>query len=369
MTYHAFLIAGFSLLLGLAAGVVMHRADFCIAGMFRDLFLTGVDGMQRSLLLLIAASMVLLEVGRLAGLLPGMQVLYKTPALTNLLGGILFGIGMVLAGGCVVGTLYKMGAGRFPSLLAFFGLLAGSVLYAEIHPVWMAWTDYLKLPVTGKTLPVHLGLATTPMIFGLAVILAVPLWRWLRTGAMVRPSVVSGYLQPWKAALLLALIGAAACGLLGSPMGITTSYAKMGSWIEQLFFPEHVAGLAYFQTETMMAVERFGGGPLSGGGGPRLDGVVVLQFPLIAGIVLGAAVSAILLGEFRLSFRLPWRQAFSAVLGGIAMGLASRLAPGCNVWHLLGGGPLLVTQSLLFILGLFPGAWLGARLFVNVVLR
>lgn len=181
--------------------------------------------------------------------------------------------------------------------------------------------------------------------------------------------MVSGYIQPWKAALLLALIGAASCGLLGAPVGVTTSYAKMGSWLEQLFFPDHVASLAYFQAEALMAVERFGGGPLYGGGGPRLDGVVLLQFPLVAGIVMGSAASAIALGEFRLSFRLPWRQAFSAVLGGVLMGLASRMAPGCNIWHLLGGGPLLVTQSLLFILGLFPGAWLGARLFVKVVLR
>ena len=130
-----------------------------------------------------------------------------------------------------------------------------------------------------------------------------------------------------------------------------------------------MAGLAYFQAETLMAVDRFGGGPLYGGGGPALDGVVLLQFPLIAGIVLGSAASAMTLGEFHLSFKLPWRQAFSAVLGGVVMGLASRLAPGCNIWHLMGGGPLLVTQSLLFILGLFPGAWLGARLFVKVVLR
>ncbi|BCA80777.1 YeeE/YedE family protein [Desulfuromonas sp. AOP6] len=369
MTFHTFLIVGSSLLLGLAAGVVMHRADFCIAGMFRDVFLAGVHGMQRSLLLLIASSMVLLEAGRLAGLFPTMEVLYKTPALTNLLGGFFFGIGMVLAGGCVVGTLYKMGAGRFPSLLAFLGLLVGSVLYAEIHPAWMVVTDHLKLPLAGKTLPVHLGMTTTPMVLGLAVILAFPIGRWFRTRAMERPTVVSGYLQPWKAALLLALIGVSSCWLLGAPLGVTTSYAKMGSWMEQLFFPEHVAGLAYFQAETLMAVDRFGGRPLYGGGGPTLDGVVLLQFPLIAGIVLGSAASAMTLGEFHLSFKLPWRQAFSAVLGGVVMGLASRLAPGCNIWHLMGGGPLLVTQSLLFILGLFPGAWLGSRLFVKVVLR
>ena len=41
---------------------------------------------------------------------------------------------MVLAGGCVVGTLYKMGSGSVASAVAFVGLLAGSALYGEWHP-------------------------------------------------------------------------------------------------------------------------------------------------------------------------------------------------------------------------------------------
>jgi hypothetical protein len=43
------------------------------------------------------------------------------------------------------------------------------------------------------------------------------------------------------------------------------------------------------------------------------------------------------------------------------MALGSRMAQGCNVWHLLGGLPLFSLPSLLFLVGLFPGAWLGGR--------
>jgi hypothetical protein len=38
------------------------------------------------------------------------------------------------------------------------------------------------------------------------------------------------------------------------------------------------------------------------------------------------------------------------------------MASGCNVWHLLGGLPIMAIQSMLFLAGLIPGAWLGARL-------
>ena len=57
------------------------------------------------------------------------------------------------------------------------------------------------------------------------------------------------------------------------------------------------------------------------------------------------------------------------MIGGIGMGLASRMASGCNVWHVLGGLPILAWQSLLFVAGMIPGAWLGSKLLVKVVVR
>ncbi|MEJ2201296.1 MAG: YeeE/YedE thiosulfate transporter family protein, partial [Desulfuromonadaceae bacterium] len=97
----------------------MHRSDFCMAGMFRDLFLFRDYSMLRVLLLLVLVSMVLFESFRLLGLLHLPFPLFAPPCWANLIGGTLFGVGMVLAGGCVVGTLYRLGAGSLPSLMAF----------------------------------------------------------------------------------------------------------------------------------------------------------------------------------------------------------------------------------------------------------
>jgi hypothetical protein len=88
----------------------------------------------------------------------------------------------------------------------------------------------------------------------------------------------------------------------------------------------------------------------------------MIQFPLIAGIVLGSFISALLLREFKIYWRVPGKQFLITLGGGMLLGLSSRMALGCNVWHLLGGLPILALQSLLFLVGLLPGAWAGSRL-------
>ena len=49
------------------------------------------------------------------------------------------------------------------------------------------------------------------------------------------------------------------------------------------------------------------------------------------------------------------------------MGLASRMAPGCNVWHVMGGLPVFSLSSLLFVLGLLPGAWAGGKIVSRIL--
>jgi len=58
------LLAVGSLLLGLAAGAVLHRSHFCLAGMFRDLFLFRRFDKLRSLLLYVAVTLLLFEGAR-----------------------------------------------------------------------------------------------------------------------------------------------------------------------------------------------------------------------------------------------------------------------------------------------------------------
>jgi uncharacterized membrane protein YedE/YeeE len=362
------LIIGTSLLLGVVAGIVMHRSDFCVAGMFRNFFLFGHTFMLRCLVLLVAASMVLFEAAHQLGLLASYPFpLLGSPSLANVCGGFFFGIGMVLAGGCVVGTLYKMGSGSFPSFLAFIGLIAGSALYAEIHAWWLPFARATTFCPGKVTIPQMIGVAPPLVLAGMFACAIYPCRGWFRGGQWVRRSSAAGYLQPWRAAICLAFIGTLSYICIGMPLGVTTAYTKFGAYAERLFFPKHVAGLPYFQATSLDYLTPFGGMRLTGGAGPRLDAIAAIQFPLIAGIVCGGALSALMLHEFKVYVRVPLRQCVSAVAGGVIMGLASRMAPACSVWHLFGGLPVLAGQSVLFLVGLLPGAWLGSRILTKAV--
>jgi uncharacterized membrane protein YedE/YeeE len=348
----------------------MHRGDFCIAGMFRDLFLFRRTAALKALLLAAGLSALGFEAARAVGLL----VAYPFPllgaaSLATVLGGLAFGIGMVLAGGCVVGCLYKLGAGSILGLVTLVGLVAGSTLYAEMHPWWSSLARSTAVLGPAITVPQALDLPPwlllVPLLVGAGLLLA----RWTVRGDLVRTTYPEGYLQPWKTAASLATIGMLSYLLVGMPLGITTAYAKAGAYVESWLVPEHAEGLAYFRVESLDYVPPLTGTRVRGGPGPRLDAVAAVQFPLILGIVAGSALSALLLRELRVRLRLPWRQYVSALIGGILMGLAARMAPACNVWHLLGGLPILALQSLLFIAGMVPGAWVGSRLVARFVLR
>jgi uncharacterized membrane protein YedE/YeeE len=364
------LIITSSLAIGLVAGFVMHRSDFCVTACFRDLFLFRDTFLLRQLLLLVVVSMALFEIGRLSGLI-GQQPfpLLGPPSLGNLIGGFVFGIGMVLAGGCVCGSLFKLGAGSAASLIAVLGMLAGSALYAEIHPQWAGFAKATVL-VPGKvTLPQWLDLSPALLLLPLAAIGALWLQREFRAGRMTRPSFAAGHLAPWKAAMILAGLGFASYVLVGMPMGITTTYSKLGAAFESLFFPEHVASLPYFALQPLNYTPPFADRAIQGGPGPGLDAIAAIQYPLLLGIIGGALFSAVRLGEWRFKWHLPRRQLLSALIGGLLLGFAARMAPSCNVWHLWGGLPILALQSILFIAGLLPGTWFGARLLTRFVVR
>jgi len=363
------LLGVLSLFLGLAAGFIMHRSDFCMAGMFRDLFLFQRTVMIKSFVLLVVASMLLFEAARLAGLLTVPFPLLYPPTAANLVGGLLFGFGMVLAGGCVVGTLYKMGAGSALSFTAFTGLVFGSGLYAEFHPYWAAFGKSTMLFPGKVTVAQVLGVDPLVIVLITAVPGALLVYSWYKKGSLSRPSFATGYVQPARAALALSLVSASSYVLIGMPLGVTSSFTKIAGFVESILFPEHFNSLAFFKSVPLNTTNMLTNAVLKGGGGPVFDALAMIQFPLVFGIIAGSALSAFLVREWKIQYRVPLRQYALAASGGIIMGLASRMAPTCNVWHLMGGIPILAVSSILFLIAILPGAWLGGKVLVKVLER
>lgn len=350
------------LVIGLATGFLMHRSDFCLAGAFRDVFLFNSYRSLRQLVLLVITAAFLFELSRLAGVLPFYPFpWFAPPAMVNILGGLVFGLGMVLSGGCVIGILYKMGGGSLMAGVAFLGLLVGSALYAEVHPWWAAVARQSQLFTTSITLPQLIGMSPFFPLLAAVVAGGFCCWRWWQAGLLSHQHVAEGFIAKWITAISLAVLSLLTVLVSGMPIGVTTSYAKLSALLESRLLPEHFTNLSYFSSTTVRYALPIDGILRSGGAGPQFDIVAIVQGPLILGIFGGAWLSARLLGEFRIVWRLPLNQLLMVFSGGVIMALGARMSPGCNVWHLFGGLPLLTMQSLLFVCGLVPGAWLGSK--------
>ncbi|MCP5114794.1 MAG: YeeE/YedE family protein, partial [bacterium] len=123
-----------------------------------------------------------------------------------LVGGVLFGVGIVLAGGCVSGTLYKAGAGHMNSLVALLGIPIGVALveYGPLSPLH----SHLKTMNAGR---VTFSSLTNLPFWAVAAILAcgtlvVALGRRSAPGGI---SLTRSW-KPWEAGLLIGILGSAA---------------------------------------------------------------------------------------------------------------------------------------------------------------
>ncbi len=151
------------------------------------------------------------------------------------------------------------------------------------------------------------------------------------------------YGNPYIAGVFLGLTLLASFLLLGSGLGASSGIARIGAFLEGLFFPTHTLSGEYFG--------RWGDAPLR----------YYLVFMML-GAFLGGFFSAITnsrvqrIVEKGASAKTGLRLLMAAA-GGVLVGFASRLAGGCTSGQALTGGALLLTGSLIFLCCLFLGGY------------
>lgn len=118
---------GLGALFGLAFGILIERGQICFTAAFRDLFLVGRSLMAKAIIVGMAASSVLtFIIISIYGLTPITQI----AALSTLVGGVLFGLGIVMASGCETGMMYRLMEGQVLFLPVFAGNIIGATLLA-----------------------------------------------------------------------------------------------------------------------------------------------------------------------------------------------------------------------------------------------
>lgn len=118
---------GLGALFGLAFGILIERGQICFTAAFRDLFLVGRSLMAKAIIVGMAVSSVLtFVIISIYDLTPITQI----AALSTVVGGALFGLGIVMASGCETGMMYRLMEGQVLFLPVFVGNIIGATFLA-----------------------------------------------------------------------------------------------------------------------------------------------------------------------------------------------------------------------------------------------
>lgn len=331
------------LIIGIIFGIILQRGRFCMNSAFRDIILLKEYNLLKAVVLAISVSML------------GFAIMFFSSIITlnpkplapiaNIIGGFLFGIGMVLAAGCASGTTYRVGEGMMGSLVALLGFAIGAIM-VKFGPLNIIATSLQSVQIkeAGGANPTVFGAALTPyfmLIIGIVGILLILIY-WIRPEHKNKEKkgehISIGekiFKKGWPWTVTGVAIGILACFAYVSsaaagrnyPLGIT------GGWVGWLKFL--VTG-----DETALNWEVFE----------------------VLGIVIGGFIAAVIAREFKLRTPKDGKRILIQYIGGFTMGVGAIIALGCNIGNILSGFPLLSLGSLLAGAFIILGCWFMAYL-------
>jgi len=325
------------LLIGLALGATIQASRFCLvaavgnARLMRDP--RQVIGWLIALAIALAGTQFL-EWQRLVEVAASG---YRAPRLDwagAALGGLAFGAGAMLAGGCAARTLAGAGEGNLGHWLTLtvFALVGWLVLLGPGEP----WRSALA----ARTAVTLSGDASIAQALGLGIANA--------AGAAILVML----------AAVLALRRRGGDASLAWPGAIVGVLVIAGWWVTGVIGPESMAATRPDSISLAGPLARTARLLATGERPASLFGVA-----LVAGTLLGAFAMALLRGQFRL-VRPPRDQALRALVGGALMGAGGAFAGGCNIGHGLTGLAALSIKSLIVVIAIVAGmlavlAWLN----------
>jgi len=301
-------LAGFAV--GLGFGALARWSGFCLRGAVEDVLTKPDAPRARGFLLAIVVALASVQALVLTGQLDLSKAVVLPTSLFwggALLGGLLFGVGMVLTGGCGTRMLVLAGGGNLRSVVVFvvFGFVAYATIRGILAPMRATLMAASSVTLTQQTLPLVAG--------GIVLALAVTfiLWRPLSTqqligGALIGALVPAGY-------LVTAVLGHDDF----NPTAVESINVTRGGG----------DSLIYLLTWT----------------GSKIN----FGIAFVAGVLIGAALVALLRREFRLEgFERP-ADMLRYALGGALMGAGGVLALGCTVGNGLTGIASLAPTSFI----------------------
>lgn len=124
---------------GIVFGFILQKTRFCFTASMRDPALTGSTSITKAVLVAIAiasAGFAVIEYNAISSGLPNPGDVSPW-GFNTVVGAILFGIGMVIAGGCASGTLMRVGEGFGLQFIALAAFIVGSLWGAHDFGWWI----------------------------------------------------------------------------------------------------------------------------------------------------------------------------------------------------------------------------------------
>jgi uncharacterized membrane protein YedE/YeeE len=342
--------------LSVAFGALAQRTHFCTMGAVADIVSMGDWTRMRMWVLAMAVAMLGFNAMVAAGWIDAADSIYAGPRLgwlSALVGGVLFGVGMVLGSGCGSKTLIRIGTGNLKSLVVFLvmGLAAYMTLRGITGVVRVATVDtvVLNLPA-GQDLPSLLqgptGLprGTLALALGGGLALALAGWVLSRPEGRQREVLAAGL---GVGAIIVAVWWVS--GRLGylaeHPDTLDEAFLATNSRrMESLSF---VAPAAYALDWLMLFSDT--------------SKVLTIGVVSVGGMVLGSLAMALARGEFRWEGFRNVEDTANHLVGGALMGVGGVTALGCTVGQGLSGVSTLALGSFLALGAIVAGAVAALR--------
>lgn len=343
---------GATFVISLLAGALIQRGHFCTMGAISDWVVMRDATRLRQWALALAVAVAGLGWMSWLGWLSPLSTIYASPQLTwlsALLGGSLFGIGMVLGSGCSSKTLVRLAAGNLKSLVVLLAMaisalaaMRGLTAVWRVHGLDSVAVGLPHGPFPGQWLSAFLGLELRAGLGISAALVSLLLAVWV-----VKDRRFHTVLN-WVTGVGLGLLVVAlwwVSGVLGfvsehpdtlEPVFLATQSGRM----EAMSFTAPVG----FWLDAVLYYSD---------GSKRLS----LGMVTVAGVLLGACLSAVQQGSFRWEGFTDRADLVRHLLGGALMGTGGVLAMGCTFGQGLSGLSTLSVGSMLSVLGIFAGAW------------
>jgi uncharacterized membrane protein YedE/YeeE len=351
-------VLGAVFVVALVMGAVAAKTNFCTMGAVSDWVNMGETSRMRAWLLAMAvaiAVLLILETSGVVTLPPDAFPPYRTPNFAwprYILGGLMFGAGMVLASGCGYRTMVRIGGGNLKSVvvLAVAGVAAYLMVWTDFYIQAFGWLapatiDLAHFGLHDQTLPSLIGApfglsggTALHVVIGALAAAALALFAFASHDfRRSRDNVMSG--------LVVGLGIAAGWFITGGPAG--------AEWKDWAALAEMPPSRVSVQSYTFIS--------------PMADLVHYLKTPgnlwlinfgitALVGVILGSFLYAIMSRRFRIEWFASVQDVANHIIGAVLMGIGGVLAMGCTIGQGVTGVSTLALGSMLAAVSFMAGA-------------